>query len=240
MTKQAELNAYVFDGLAQQGNGALAAVLLGWMEASPRFTGFVETYRDKIRKKIRVTRDEESMLDVRAELEVAYRLLNDRRLTVAYEPYASAKRRGPDFSLTFRTNLAFNLEVARMRVEEGDVALETLRARKEERVLRIVLDKLEQMQPGMANLLLLHTRQSVAQVIDLERLLQGVKTRVESKDAAFYALSRYSSPADFYKEFLRLSGIVLWGEGLVKVWVNKQARPGLEEKVVRVIGTAGE
>ena len=134
-------------------------MLMQWMDSSSRFTAFVETYRDKIRKKIRVTRDPESALDVRGELEVAYGLLTDRRLAVAYEPYASAKRRGPDFAVTYRANLVFNIEVARIRVEErrgGEFDLQ----RKEERIVRILLDKLGQMQPGMANLLVIHTRES--------------------------------------------------------------------------------
>ena len=115
MTKQADLITYLFEAKPHP----LSDALMQWMEASPRFTAFVETYRDKIRKKIRVTRDPESALDLRAELEVAYSLLNDRRLAVAYEPYASVKKRGPDFAVTYRANLIFNIEVARMRPEES-------------------------------------------------------------------------------------------------------------------------
>jgi len=137
-----------------------------WMEASSRFTAFVETYRDKIRKKIRVARQPESVLDLRGELEVAYCLLNDRRLAVAYEPYASAKRRGPDFAVTYRTNLVFNIEVARIRVAESELGGIEL-PRKAERIVRILLDKLGQMQPGMANLLVIHTREELARSIDL-------------------------------------------------------------------------
>ncbi|MEO8356425.1 MAG: hypothetical protein ABI621_10955 [Chloroflexota bacterium] len=96
MTKQADLIAYVFEGQPHMLSGAL----LQWMEESARFTSFVETHRDKIRKKIRVTREPESVLDLRGELDVAYCLLNDRRLAVVYEPYASAKGRGPDFTVT--------------------------------------------------------------------------------------------------------------------------------------------
>ena len=221
--------AYVFEGRAHRLSGALWQ----WMEASPRFTTFVETYRDKIRKKIRVTRQPESVLDLGGELEVAYGLLNDRRLAVAYEPYASEKRRGPDFAVTYRANLVFNIEVARMRVEAGEIDGIDL-PRKEERIVRILLDKLGQMQPGMANLLAIHTRQELAQSIDLGRLMQEVKTRVEGKDPAFYAASRYASPAAFYKDYVRLSGIVVWAAG-GPAWANKQARPGLEEKVLRLI-----
>ncbi|HWQ84249.1 MAG TPA: hypothetical protein VN363_06765, partial [Anaerolineales bacterium] len=67
----------------------LAGELLAWMERSPRFTAFVESYRNKIRKKLRLIRQPEAALDLRSELEAAYRLLADRRLELAYEPYAS-------------------------------------------------------------------------------------------------------------------------------------------------------
>ncbi len=231
MTKQADLIAYVFEGQPHM----LSSELMQWMETSPRFTTFVETYRDKIRKKIRVTREPQSVLDLRGELEVAYCLLNDRRLIVTYEPYASAKRRGPDFAVTYRANLVFNIEVARIRVEESGVGGIDL-PRKEERILRILLDKLGQMQPGMANLLIIHTREELARAIDLGRIMQEVKTRAERKDASFYNASRYTSPAAFFKDFLHLSGILLWAAE-AQLWVNKQARPGLAEKVLYLVSS---
>ncbi len=241
MTKQADLIAYVFEGQPH----LLSEALMQWMEASARFTAFVETYRDKIRKKIRVTREPESLLDLRGELEVAACLLNDRRLAVAYEPYASAKRRGPDFAVTYRANLVFNIEVARIRVEESGVdgidllreeqrMREEQRNRKEERILRILLDKMGQMRPGMANLLVIHTWEELARSIDLGKLMQEVKTRAEGKDPSFYAASGYSSPAAFYKDYLHLSGILLWAAE-AQLWANKQARPGLAEKVLRLV-----
>ena len=231
MTKQADLIAYLFE----EQPHLLSGTLLHWMEASSRFTAFVETYRDKIRKKIRITREPESVLDLRGELEVACCLLNDRRLAVAYEPYASAKRRGPDFAITYRTNLVFNIEVARLRVEESGVGGIDLK-RKEERILHILLDKLEQMQPGMANLLVIQTREELARSIELGKLMQEVKTRVERKDPSLYAMSRYATPAAFYKDFLHLSGILLWADG-AQLWVNKQARPGLPGKVARLVSS---
>ena len=217
MTKQADLIAYLFEGQAH----LLSQPLMAWMEASPRFTLFVETYRDKIRKKIRIARQPESALDLRGELQVAYGLLDDRRFAVAYEPYASANRRSPDFAVTYRANLVFNVEVARIRGEPGE--LNDL-ARKEERILRVLLDKLEQLLPGMPNLLVIHTSQELARLVDLSRLMQELKIRVDGKDPAFYAFSGYANPAAFYKDFLHLSGILLWAPEL-QLWANKQARP---------------
>lgn len=231
MTKQADLIAYIFEGQRH----ILSKELLVWMEESSRFTTFVDTYRDKIRKKIRVTREPESALDVRGELEVAYSLLNDRRLAVTYEPYASAKTRGPDFAVTYRDNLLFNVEVARMRMEENGAEGSS----SERKVERILLGKLGQMQPGKANVLVIQAREEVAQFLDLSKLMHSVKTRVEGKDPAFYAANRYSSPSAFYKDFLHLAGIVLWvqSQSAAQYWTNKQARPGLDEKVLRLVSS---
>lgn len=226
MTKQADLIAYLFEGQPHLLSGELAR----WLDASARFTAFVETYRDKIRKKIRLAREPETALDLRGELEVACRLLSDRRLEVAYEPYASAKRRGPDFAVTYRTNLVFNVEVARMRAEENESP------RNEERFLRLLLYKLGQMQPGMPNLLVVHARQELARSLDLNKLMQEIKTKVEKKDPAFYEVSRYANPAAFYKDFLHLSAILLWAVE-AQLWINKQARPSLEEKVLRLVSS---
>lgn len=205
------------------------------MEASPRFTAFVETYRDKIRKKVRTIRDPESAIDLRGELEVASCLLGDRRLEVAYEPYASEKRRGPDFAVTYRANLVFNIEVARIRGEGnglGEIDLPWI----ETRILRTLLDKLGQVQPGMPNLLIIQIRIDQAKDIDLSKLMQSVKIKAECKDASFYAASRYSNPAEFYKDFNQLNGILLWFAN-PQSWVNKQARPALPGKVLRLVSS---
>ena len=227
MTKQADLSAYLFDGQTH----LLSGELTGWMENSSRFTAFVETYRDKIRKKIRLAREPETALDLRGELDVAYRLLGDRRLDVAYEPYASTQRRGPDFAVTYRANLVFNVEVARMRAEESDAP-----TRNEERFVRLLLYKLGQMQPDKPNLLVIHVREQLARSLDLDRLMQGIKIKVEGKEPSFYDASQYTSPAAFYKDFLHLSAILLWAEQ-PQLWINKQAKPGLDEKVLRLVSS---
>lgn len=231
MTKQADLIAYIFEGKSHRLSGELTQ----WMEASSRFTNFVETYRDKIRKKIRITRRTANVPDLHGELEVAYCLLNDRRLDVAYEPYASANRRSPDFAVTYRDNLVFNIEVAHIRVEQNGVNGIDL-PRKEERIQRILLDKLGQMLPGMANLLVIHTHEDLARSIDLDRLMQEVKIKAEKRDPDFYSASGYANPAAFYKDFLHLSGILFWIPA-TQPWINKQARSRLSKKVLRLVSS---
>lgn len=234
MAKPADLIDYIF----QAQPHPLSDVLLRWMENSPRFAGFVETYRDKIRKKIRTAGDPESALDVAGELEAAYCLLDDRRLSLAYEPYASLEGRGPDFAVTYRDNLVFNVEAARLRMEDEGIDGIDL-ARKAGRLQRMLLYKLGQMQPGMANLLLIQTSPLLVHSIDLDRLMQAVKMKAEGRDESFYASSPYQGPSAFFKDFLRLSGILLWASGRpgqeCQVWANRQARPGLDEKVLRLV-----
>jgi hypothetical protein len=49
-------------------------------------------------------------------------------------------------------------------------------------------------------------------------------------------MSRYLNPAAFYKDFLHLSGILLWTTP-AQLWINKQARPSLDEKVLRLVSS---
>ncbi len=62
-----ELLAYVFDGQSH----LLAEPMAAWLASSRRFAAFVASFRDKIRKKVRATQEQESLLDLRLELETA-------------------------------------------------------------------------------------------------------------------------------------------------------------------------
>lgn len=92
----------------------MADELAGWLAASPRFRSFAELHRDKIRKKLRGAADAEARRDVRAELSTARLLLGDRHIQLAFEAYGSG-RVGPDFTVSFRGDRGFNLEVTRLR-----------------------------------------------------------------------------------------------------------------------------
>ena len=102
----------LLDDLFAGRHAALRAEFDGWLRGSRRFAAFAETYRGKIRAKLRHAQDADGLRDVRAELEVAALLLGEERFAIEYEKYAAAKQRGPDFTVTFKTHTPFNVGCA--------------------------------------------------------------------------------------------------------------------------------
>ncbi|MDQ2674391.1 MAG: hypothetical protein M3Y40_07020, partial [Chloroflexota bacterium] len=98
--------------LAERDEPELRTELGAWVATSAGFRAFADAHRDKIRKKLRSAGDADALRDVRAELGVAALLLADRRIQLAFEAHG-AGHRGPDFTVTFRSSRAFDLEVTR-------------------------------------------------------------------------------------------------------------------------------
>src|SRR5207247_3541440 len=140
-----ELTAYLFG----PSDSSLASEIGPWLVASPRFRAFAEIYRDKIRKKARGVRDDEGRRDLAFELAIASRLLAERRFALEYESYGVG-RRAPDFRVTFRTNLRFNVEVRRLRRAPTSGAPADSAP-----LVRAVCDKLGQLPPSMINVLVI-------------------------------------------------------------------------------------
>ena len=202
----------------------LAAPLADWMIASPRFVAFVETYRDKIRKKIRGMRDAEGLRDLQLELETAYLLLQARPLTVAYEPYGTGKARGPDFAVTYTTSLTFNVEVTRMRISSRERSKEwlgdptdgatdaSLEAQHEAaRLADIVCGKLGQMVAGMINVLVVVAESNAALELDVGGAMLRLRQRAERKDPSLFARNGFQDASDFFTHYERLSGVLVRG-----------------------------
>src|SRR5688572_21497681 len=105
----------------RETDATLADELAAWVSESRRFRAFADAHRDKIRKKLRVAADAEARRDVRAELRVAHLLLADRRIDLAFEAYGATKG-GPDFTVSFRGERSFNLEVTRLRGTPSEAA----------------------------------------------------------------------------------------------------------------------
>jgi len=205
----------------------LAQELAAWLAGSKRFREFAETNRGKIRKKLRGAADVESRRDVRAELRVAHLLLADRRIELAFEAYGSTKR-GPDFTLTFRGERSFNLEVTRPRRAPDAAGL-----------AGPLLAKIRQLPPSLpsAVLVAIEGADGVA-VLQVAAATRSLRDRADAKDEAFFATRGFKGTREFYECFLRLGGVVAWsetaiGDARATLWSNGSARIALPERAVR-------
>ena len=233
-----DLLAYLFDSEPH----VLWAPMAGWLAASPPFARFVETYRDKIRKKIRDTRGVEGIGGLQAEFETAYWLLPDRGWTLAYEPYAQGKTRGPDFAVTFHNSLTFNVEVTHVGTLRSPVveapAAATVGQPASNRIIDTVCGKLGQMVPGMMNFLVIVASEHTLENVDLSQAMHGLKRQVERRDAALFARYGFRGPPDFFKLYQHLSGVVLRWAGLRAdpvLWLNPQAKQPVPAKVRTIL-----
>jgi hypothetical protein len=210
----------------------LAVQFAHWVEASPRFRVFAETYRDKIRKKVRGITEVEGYRDLQAELAVAYSLVLERRFLVEYEKYGLGKQRGPDFSITYKTHIRFDVEVTRLRGGQAGAALEP------GKLANTLCAKLEQLPPSMINILVLAaddapysegdpsspgSGQALASV--LRSAVTLLQERAERKDDEFFTRRSFLGARDFHKHYSRLSAIRLIAPGAPAcLWLQPQAR----------------
>jgi hypothetical protein len=244
-----ELLAYVFDGKSH----LLAQPMATWLASSRRFTTFVMTFRDKIRKKLRVMQDPESLLDLRLELETAYLLLQERPLSLVYEPQCRQVR-CPDFAVTFTTRLTFMVEVTRLRADPKSTPAEaqesTLATPAPNTLLTIppigegltdaICSKLAQLLPQHSNILLVGVEAVRLAHNDLHAAMLRIQRRAERNDSTFLQRHRFRDRADFFHHYQRLSEILVRGSPLhadepVVVWVNPQAKHPLPSKVRTVL-----
>lgn len=206
----------------------LADEVTRWLAGSGRFRAFVEANSDKIRKKLRGATDAEARRDVRMELRVAQRLLVDRRIEMAFEAYGSTTG-GPDFTLTFRGERAFNIEVTRVRgVADGTIHAPP------------ILAKLRQLPPSMPNAVLvaLDGPRDDAQALDVAAATRALRARADAKDEAYFASRGFDGTRGFYRRYLRLGAVFVWREdasvgGRVTTWTNASARIALPERAAR-------
>ncbi|MGZ3665791.1 MAG: hypothetical protein ACXWQR_01115 [Ktedonobacterales bacterium] len=206
-----------------------------WCVSSPRFCTFAAAHRDKIRKKIRTSHGVEGLRDLHLELDIAHRLLRERKLAITYEAYAAEKVRGPDFTVSYTTRHTFNVEVRRLR-RPPELA----------RWSDVLCDKLRQLPPSSANLVVVGVDSSPAK-LDIGQAMNHMRALAERKDAAFFTRGGFTSASDFFRVFYRLSGVMRlsdW-ETLEKccldTWVNAQAKhpiaPNVLTAVVRALAS---
>jgi hypothetical protein len=227
MTDLDDLLKYIFDGRKTP----FTIEFERWARGSRRFRAFAASHRDKIRSKLKNTRDEGSMLDVQAELATAALLLSEDRFTLEYERYAALKQRGPDFTVTFRTHTPFNVEVRRVRAAELDGGDSEVRLGK---LMTVLCDKVRQMPPGIVNLLWLASEAAIADD-HLSNAVATVRQLAERKDEAYFTRHNYDSATAFLRQFGHLSAIVLSQPGGIIIWPNAGARHKLPPDIANAI-----
>ncbi len=218
-----DLLNYLFNGQPHPLFEPMAA----WLGDSRRFTTFVTAFKDKIRKKLRTTRDPEVTPDLKLELETAYLLLRERSLSVKYEPDLSKTIRTPDFAVTFTTSLTFMLEVTRIEAEPKDTVYA--------RLADTIIEKLGQLFPQRSNALLLSVEADLTGG-DLQTAMRGIQQRAERSDPAFLQRYRFRDRSDFFHHYQRLSDILVRGPHFeearsVVTWTNPQTKHPLPGKV---------
>jgi hypothetical protein len=230
-----ELLRYIFDGQSHP----LAQPAAFWLASSRRFTNFVNTFRDKIRKKLRTIHDPQGILDLQLELETAYLLLQERSLSLLYEPQRSEKLRHPDFAVTHTTSLTFMVEVTRMQTgQKGTIntvsspAISTL----EERLLDTICSKLGQLFTQHSNVLILGVETLTLTKNELHLAMLRIQKRAEGSDLNFLRRYQFRDRADFFQHYQRLSEVFvresnLQGFKSITTWMNPQAKYPLPNRV---------
>jgi len=232
-----ELLTYLFDGKSH----LLANQMEAWLASSRRYAGFVTAFRDKIRKKIRTTQDQETLLDLRLELETAYLFLQERSLSLVYEPQHCGQGRCPDFAVSFTTSLTFMVEVTRLRAIQNRssaraTSLSENALNVDEHLADTVCSKLGQMLPKCSNVLVIGMDALSLTQSELQTTMLRLQQRAESNDATYWQRYGFRDRADFFRHYYRLSDVLVRESQLqedesIAAWVNPQAKYPLPGKV---------
>lgn len=235
-----ELLVYLFDGQPH----LLATPMATWLAASRRFAAFVNTFHNKIRKKLRATQEMERLLDLSLELETAYLLLQERSLSLVYEPPTGGQSRGPDFAVTYTTSTSFMVEVTRglAQVQEPAPFFQNAPKRSLEGawIADMLCSKLGQLLPQCTNVLLVGAESLFVTQDTLRAALLNLQQRAERNDATIVQRNGFRDRAHFFQHYQRLSEVLVrWphrkmDEPMIG-WVNPQAKYPLPGKVRTVL-----
>ncbi|HEX9036581.1 MAG TPA: hypothetical protein VF808_06270 [Ktedonobacterales bacterium] len=222
-----ELLATIFGGEESPLREACAA----WIASSRLFRAFLEENAGKIRKKARQAGGGESLGDLRLEIDAAYRLLGDRRVTLIYERYLANKSRGPDFTVIYKGHMVFNIEVRRLRapVAPGKAS-------------EVICEKLRQAPPGAVNVLLLGVDASPATAsLDAAATVKRLVQRADAKQDDYFSERGYRDARDFLRALQRLSGVLArpgWNAsapGRPVLWLNPQAKHPVSAEIQKLL-----
>lgn len=205
-----------------------------WMLASRLFRAFLEANAGKIRKKARQARDAESLRDLQLEMDAAFHLLADRRVTLDYERFLAEKLRGPDLTVTFKGHVVFHVEVRRVRSLHGAPVSAG-------KFADVFCEKLHQMPPNAINVLLIGLDTNPAPDLDCASIVKHLIVRAETKQETFFVERGYRDARDFLRALQRLGGLLLrahWNDAVASnasLWRNPLAKRPLPPDVQKLL-----
>lgn len=217
--------AEVIEALFENKRHALYPTVSAWVIGDRRYRAFAERYHGKIRRKLRSAPDAAALADLQFELEIGRCLVQEARFEVEYEAY-EARQGGPDYSVAFRVNTRFNVEVRRIRAREtGD-----------ERVRKLVetlTDKAKQMPPSVSNVLVMSDGSAPGDDLAAAgTLLRGL---AERKVEAYFEARGYNSAADFLKQYRQMSAVAFLAGEQSLLWHNPLAKYPLPKDLALVL-----
>jgi hypothetical protein len=211
-------SAEVLEALFESERHSLYPTVAAWVVGDRRFRAFAERYRGKMRRKLRnAAPDAAALADLKFELEIARWLLQEPRFEVEYEAY-EARQGGTDYTVAYRVNTHFNVEVRRIRaLETGDERVHKL--------VETLVDKAKQMPANRLNVLALADGGVPGD--DLEAAGVLVRTLAERKVEPFFEGRGYGSAAEFLKQYRQLSAVAFLGGDHTLLWSNPLAKAKL-------------
>jgi hypothetical protein len=221
----------------------LAEPLRDWLNRSARFCAFVESYRDKIRKKVRTAQDADGFSDLLAELSVAERLLRDRRCVVEYEKGGVGKVRAPDLTVLFKTHTSFTVEVTRLRTTTTPD--ESTTHPPLYKLTNTVCAKVGQLPPSSINLLALAQDPERYTVDDLAAAMRLLLERANQHDDRFFQQRGLEQARHFQRQQARLAAIWLCAQpGSTtathpRCWFNPTTKHPLPLELKKLLLTVG-
>ncbi|MEP7292467.1 MAG: hypothetical protein ABI835_11825 [Chloroflexota bacterium] len=211
----------VLEALFEDQYHPLYPTLEVWVKSDRRFRAFAERYHGKMRRKLRTIPDAAGAADLLFEFEIARWLLQEARFEVEYETF-DARQGGPDYTVAYRVNTRFNVEVRRIRSREtGEPRLRKL--------VETLADKTKQMPPSAINLLVLSDGSTAGD--DLAAAATMLRGLAERKAEDYFAQRGYKNAADFLKQFRQLSGVLLKADQST-LWLNSLAKHPLPKELV--------
>ena len=178
--------------------------------------------------------------DAEAAWHVVVEPANRPRLPDVEQPEQAERVRGPDFAVSYTTSMTFMVEVTRVRVDKTEQKGETPSLPSVPflamRVADTVCSKLGQLLPQRSNVLLIGVESNHLANDDLRVAMLNIQQRAERNDSAFLQRYRFRDRADFFRQYQRLSEILVRGTSLRESepplnWVNPQAKHPLPGKV---------